>query len=118
MQKHGQSVLEWYFKDLRYSIMLFYLLVCIYRTMKRLFSTSPRQSFSAIKWHIIGIQDRVKCWSNVGINDNNDDENYNYDNNENNNSNQFNDDNDDDNDKNYDNDNNDQTITIFQTIHL
>ena len=53
-----------------------------------------------------------------GVNDNNDDENYNYDNNENNDANKLNDNNNDDNDSNYDNGNDDQTIMIFQTMHF
>ena len=54
-----------------------------------------------------------------GINDNdNDDENYINDNKADNDRNNHNDYNDDDNDNNYVNDNGDQTITIFQAMHL
>lgn len=53
----------------------------------------------------------------IGINDNNNDENYNYDSNENNGGNQLNDDN-NDNDNNYDYDNDGQMIIIFQTMHF
>ena len=53
-----------------------------------------------------------------GINDNNDDQNYKYDNNDNNDSNYLNDNNNDDNDNNYDDDNDDQTTMIFQVMHF
>ena len=55
--------------------------------------------------------------SDNGINDTNDDKNYNYDNNKNNDGNHLNDNN-DDTANNYDNDNDDQAVMIFQTMHF
>ena len=53
-----------------------------------------------------------------GINDSNDDENYNFDNNQNDYSNHLNDNNDDDYHNSHDDDNDNQAIMIFQRMHF
>ena len=63
MSSHDESALKQYFKNVRHSIMLFYLWVRIYRAIKWLFSTPSRQAYTALKWQIIGMQDRVKRWN-------------------------------------------------------